>query len=58
MERFKLAPCQWIVEVNGKHTGDLDTFVDVVKVHIFLMFKCHSGDRCHTTNMFAIIVES
>ncbi|PWA99685.1 peptidase S1C, Peptidase S1, PA clan, PDZ-like domain protein [Artemisia annua] len=31
MERFKFAPCQWIVEVNGKQTGDLDTFVDVIK---------------------------
>lgn len=34
MHRYGLYALQWIVEVNGKLTPDLDAFVNVTKVYL------------------------
>lgn len=41
MHRYGLYALQWIVEVNGKQTPDLDAFVNVTKVHFTLyLYMC------------------
>lgn len=35
--RYGLYALQWIVEINGKPTPDLDAFVNVAKVHFFIV---------------------
>lgn len=44
MHRYGLYALQWIVEVNGKLTPDLETFVDVTKVRLlfFSQLRCHN----------------
>lgn len=42
VHRYGLYALQWIVEVNGKKTPDLDAFVDVTKVRTldFIFYAC------------------
>lgn len=42
MHRYGLYALQWIVEVNGKKTPDLDAFVNVTKVRTldFIFYTC------------------
>lgn len=46
MHRYGLYALQWIVEVNGKPTPNLDAFVNVTKVHatspVFFLCPCRS----------------
>lgn len=37
MHRYGLYALQWIVEVNGKPTPDMDAFVNMTKVYIFTL---------------------
>lgn len=37
--RYGLYALQWIVEVNGKPTPDLDTFVSLTKVYDSYIFQ-------------------
>lgn len=39
MHRYGLYALQWIVEVNGKQTPNLDAFLDATKVSFPCMFS-------------------
>lgn len=42
VHRYGLYALQWIVEVNGKPTPDLDAFVDVTKVRLLWLYSRHT----------------
>lgn len=44
VHRYGLYALQWIVEVNGKPTPDLDAFVDVTKV-LMTILPLHSKEK-------------
>jgi len=52
VHRYGLYALQWIVEINGKPTSNLDAFVDVTKVWNYCAWKQLALARCSSIFFF------
>lgn len=56
VHRYGLYALQWIVEVNGKPTPDLDAFVDVTKVCLPWLYSRHTLELVFIYLLFIIFI--